>query len=186
MELTQRVRERLSQPLLRELSRAGIRAGHLTLASLVCGFGFAALWISDTHVAALGSLALHVILDGLDGPLARFQGRASTRGSFTDTFSDQLVVAASSFALLFTGAAVDIVAAIYVFVYTVVVCLALARNALRIPYRWLVRPRLVVYAYIPVETWLLPGTLDIVLWICSGVLFSELATGFTRVRRRLR
>jgi phosphatidylglycerophosphate synthase len=185
MDLTRRVRERASRPLLGALSRAGVRADHLTLLSLVSGVGFAALWVTGLHITALASLVLHIVLDGLDGPLARFQNRASSRGSFTDTASDQLVVAASAFALLYTGTTAGVVTAIYVFVYTVVVCLAVARNALQIPYSWLVRPRLVVYAYIPVEVWLLPDTMDVVLWGSSALLFLKLATGFVRVRRRL-
>lgn len=51
----------------------------------------------------------------------------------------------------------------YVSVYTVVVLFAMARNTLRIPYSWLVRPRFVVYGCIGAESIALPGTLIYVL-----------------------
>ena len=51
----------------------------------------------DVHeIAALVALSLHVLIDGLDGPLARHLGIASRSGSFTDTMADQVVVVATT------------------------------------------------------------------------------------------
>lgn len=48
----------------------------------------------------------------------------------------------------------------YVVTYTVVMLFAIARNALSIRYSWLVRPRFFVYAWLVVETYFLPGTIN--------------------------
>jgi hypothetical protein len=61
----------------------------------------------------------------------------------------------------------------------------MARNALAIPYGWLVRPRMAVYAWIPVEHWVLPGSLDIVLRGFTALLAVKLLSGLVKIRRRL-
>ena len=42
------------------------------------------LWAAGAIVAGVGAL-----LDALDGPLARYQGKASTKGAFIDTMADR-------------------------------------------------------------------------------------------------
>src|SRR5262245_33326291 len=92
-------------PLLSTLSACGVTADHITAASLACGLAFCPLWLWPAgppwaKPAALLALLLHALLDGLDGPLARHQQTASRRGSFTDTLADQIVVTASTLALM--------------------------------------------------------------------------------------
>jgi phosphatidylglycerophosphate synthase len=124
-------------------------------------------------------------LDGLDGPLARRKQVASPRGSFTDTMADQSVVTAVTVMLMLSGRLGVIPGGGFIFLYAVVALFAMARNALRCPYVWLVRPRLVFYAWIPLELWLLPGTNDSLIWICNVLLAWNAWTGFVAIRRGL-
>lgn len=185
MHRSQALRGRWLRPLLDALARLHCRAGHLTLFSLLAGLAFCPLLLAGRPLAALGFLLLHVLLDGLDGPLARHLGRASNRGSFTDTMADQAVVTFSTLTLMEAGYAGLWPGALYLIFYTVVVLFALARNALAIPYSWLVRPRFFVFACIPVELWLQPGSLNGLLWIVSTLLAWKTLTGFIQIRRRL-
>ena len=166
----------------------GITPNHLTGLSLLCGTGFCFL-ISQgqswTGPAALVLLLLHILLDGIDGPLARFQGTSGNRGSFTDTTADQLVVTFTTIALIHSGLATVIAGSLYLFFYTLVVVFAMVRSSLAIPYSWLVRPRLIVYAWIPIEIYFLPGTLSFLLWICIVVLGWKSITGFIQIRKKL-
>jgi hypothetical protein len=73
----------------------------------------------------------------------------------------------------------------YVFLYALVVGFAMIRNALSIPYSWVVRPRFVVYAWLLVEVYLWPGTIDTLLWVCNAVLACKMLTGFVRIRGRI-
>src|SRR5262245_2115636 len=73
-------------PLIRLLASAGVTPDQITAVSLACGLAFCPLWLwpgslTWAQPAALIALLLHVLLDGLDGPLARFLGTASRRGS---------------------------------------------------------------------------------------------------------
>ncbi|MCB1228994.1 MAG: CDP-alcohol phosphatidyltransferase family protein [Verrucomicrobiae bacterium] len=185
MDWSQRWRGAFLRPLLDRCSELGLRANHLTLLSLLSGLGFvpALLWGSPT--LALACLAIHVILDGLDGPLARHRGQASNRGSFTDTMADQIVVTATTLAMIHTGHASAWPGGLYVFFYAVVVGFAMVRNALNAPYSWLFRPRFVVFAWFVVELYFWPGRLDAVLWIASSILAIKAITGFVKIQRRL-
>ena len=160
MEWWSSVRATRLRPFLARLAQLGVSADLITLGALLCGLAFALL-LSWSPFAALAALALHVLLDGLDGPLARFRGTAGRRGSFTDTVCDQTVVAASTAALVHAGHLHALPATLYVFVYTIVVIFAMVRNALGVPYRFVVRPRLFVYAWIPIENLLVARLSDL-------------------------
>jgi len=189
---TQDLRAWLFRPLLAAAERLGIGPDAVTLASLLCGLAFCPLYLWPgspwwCRPAALAALLAHVILDGFDGPLARHLGVASRRGSFTDTLADQIVVTASTIALMTAPqpAVSGWVGALYLFVYAMVVAFAMVRNALGVPYSWLFRPRLWVYGWIAVDLYLLPGRMDLVLLGFSCVLAIKMASGFVAIRRML-
>ncbi len=184
MVLWQKVRAAALRPLLDTMVFCGLSPGHLTLFSAIFGLLFCPLyfWIKP---AAFMVLALHVVLDGLDGPLARHTNTASRRGSFTDSMSDQLVVVASTLTLMATGTVGVLAGGTYACGYTVVVLFAMVRNALSIPYSWLVRPRLIVYTWMVVETYWVPGSIDYVLWFFNALLAWKALTGFVKIRQRI-
>jgi phosphatidylglycerophosphate synthase len=184
MLATQRGRARLLAPVLIQLTRWRVSANGLTALSFIAGIAFAPVWFAN-RPAALLLLGLHVLLDGLDGPLARFQGKASRGGSFTDTMSDQAVVTAVALTLMIDQVVAILPGGIYLFCYAVVALFAMVRNALGIPYAWLVRPRFIVYAWIPVAIWVWPGTMDTVLWACNALLVIKALTGFRRIRAQI-
>jgi phosphatidylglycerophosphate synthase len=186
MEWTQRLRGRLLSPLLNVLARAGVTADHITLLALLLGLSFCPLYFWSP-LAAFVMLALHVLLDGLDGPLARHTGTASRKGSLTDSTADQLVIAATTITLMATPEHVIGVlpGGVYIFLYTLVVAFAMVRNALGIPYSWLVRPRFYVYGWLLVETYLWLHTIDWVLWGFNALLAYKMATGFFKIRNKM-
>jgi len=181
---TQQWRGEVLRPLLSLLTRGHIAPDHVTIISTLAGLAFCPLWFVHPLLAS-GMLLLHVLLDGLDGPLARFQNVASRRGSFTDTVADQTVVFASTLTLMAAGDVRIVPASIYLFAYTVVVAFAMIRNAMRIPYSWLIRPRILVYCWIPISWYWLPGSLDYVLVAFDLLLGWKLLTGFYNLRKKL-
>ena len=192
MVWTQELRARLFRPLLVAAERLGIGPDAVTLASLVCGLAFCPLYLWPgtpwwARPAALAALLAHVVLDGFDGPLARHLGIASRRGSFTDTLADQIVVTTSTIALMAAAQPVisGWVGALYLFAYAMVVAFAMVRNALGVPYSWLIRPRFWVYGWIAVDQYLLPGRMDFVLLGFACLLTVKMASGFVAIRRML-
>ena len=186
MEMTQRCRAYLLRPILTLLVACKVNADSITFLSLICGLAFCPLYFYR-HDVALLMLLLHVLLDGLDGPLARYTGAASRRGSFTDSMADQTVLVATTVTLMLPTQPVLHVAAgaVYIFVYTLVVGFAMVRNAMAIPYSWVVRPRFVVYSWLVVELYWLSGSLTSVVWICNAILSLKVLTGFWKIRQQM-
>ncbi len=192
MQWTQDLRAWLFRPLLDRAERLGIHPDHVTALSLACGLAFCPLYLWPGRppwgtAAALVALLAHVVLDGFDGPLARRRGIASRRGSFTDTLADQIVVTATTVTLMAAPqpAISSWIGALYVFAYAMVVGFAMVRNALGVPYSWLVRPRFWVYSWIAVDQYLWPGKMDYVIGFFAVVLALKLASGFVAIRRML-
>lgn len=73
--------------LARPLSRAGIRADAITLAGLAASLACAGFIWAGLHGAALVALVLSRLADGLDGAVARAQGRTDF-GAWLDIVCD--------------------------------------------------------------------------------------------------
>ena len=190
MVRSQELRAHLLKPLLRLLTYIKLSANHVTLFSLLLGLGFCSVWWLSPKWALL-CLLIHVLLDGLDGPLARHQGKDSAKGSFTDSMADQLVVTASMIALMVDQHVSVIAAGIYIFAYAMVVAFAMVRNALQRPYSWVARPRFVVYLWLALDRLILtpadyPNTFNYIVWICNALLVYKMATGFIAIRASLK
>jgi phosphatidylglycerophosphate synthase len=172
------------RPFLRCLSRWDIRADAITLCSLAAGLLFIPLFPHHPALAMI-AVAVHVLLDGVDGPLARFQGTASRRGSFTDTVTDQCVLAGVVLSLTNAGSLSVWTGGAFLFAYTLVVAFAMVRNALGAPYSWLIRPRFLLYAAIPVQ-WETSAAVLEGLTIClTAILGFKAFTGCRAIRRAL-
>jgi len=184
MEATQRWRGRIFSPLLDLLTRLGMRPTHLTLLSTTSGLTACVLFML-CKPAAFVMLGLHVLFDGLDGPLARHTGMASRSGTFTDTMSDQLVLTGFTLTLMSAGVLSILPGGLYIFLYAVVVAFAMVRNAMAMPYSWLFRPRFFVFSWCVVDAYLLPGTLDAVFWGSCAVLALKAGSGFVKIRRSI-
>jgi phosphatidylglycerophosphate synthase len=180
----QELRARVLKPILSILMRWNVSADALTGLALVCGLLFYPLFFWNKPLA-LFFLAFHVLLDGLDGPLARAAGTASRSGSFTDTAADQVVVAATTTCLINAHLLGVLEGIIYVMAYTIVVGFSMIRNALGIPYSWLVRPRFFVYLYIAIELYLVPNSLPYVVWLFNILLGMKVISGFRKIKKKI-
>lgn len=187
MEWGQQCRGVLLDPLLRFLVVAKVSPDAITLIGAIFGIAFVPLALNGLAVWAITCLLLHVLLDGIDGPLARTSGTACSRGSFTDTFADQIVatIVTIGWMLMRNDELAILSGTIYIFVYTLVVAMSMVRNALSIPYAWLVRPRFFIYLTIAIDllwatNWTLPA-----LWVANSLLALKCLSGFFKLRNRL-
>ena len=185
--------------MLRVMDRIGLTPDHITLLSLLMGFAFCPfyLWLDGDwtiHVARFFMIG-HFIVDGIDGPLARYQKTAGPQGSFTDTVADQIGLGATTLAFMYAEwigrPGVSLFGGgIFLFLYTVVVAFAMVRNAMGIPYRFLLRPRYYLWMLLFVETyfWHSPVAENLTegfVW-ASNAMFAVLTlTGFLAIRRGL-
>ena len=185
------LRERWLGPFLAMMAKLGLKPDHLTIISLVLGLLFCPLYFWSP-AWAFAALLMHAVVDGIDGPLARHLGVESKAGSFTDTTCDQIVVVAVTLTLMCHPSQLIPIPAgtIYIFLYTIVVVFAMVRNAMRIPYSWVIRPRLVVYGWLLLETFVFQDTalersIVIVLWIANTLFLLRMFSGFFKIRANL-
>lgn len=185
MEGTQEWRAKYLSLLLVGLTKSGVRANHITFLSFVCGACFLPCWFYMEPLAALIVLVAHILIDGIDGPLARHQGTASGRGSFADSVVDQCIVTWVTLTTMLAGILSTSAGTIYIFVYTLVVAFAMIRNAMGAPFSWLVRPRFYVYGWLIVELWYWPGSLEYFTWVCIALLTIKAISGFFAIYNNL-
>lgn len=187
MEYGQQLRARWLDPLLRLLDRWRVTPDHITIASLGFGILFVPLWYLQYPWIAWSALMLHVILDGVDGPLARFQKVDSQRGSFTDSFCDQVIVSVVTMAMMNDSTRIVDVwgGSLFILLYVGVLAMSMVRNALHVPYSWLVRPRFFLYAAIAVELLGCTHAVSWTIWISNFLLAIKTVSGFFKLRERL-
>lgn len=184
MNFSQKIRAAILSPLLATLTKVGANPNQVSYGSLAVGIlACPALYFS--RELGLLLVTLHVLLDGLDGPLARFQESASNKGSFTDTFIDQIVLSLITITLINLNIVNVFAGGIYVFSYTLCVVFSMIRNAFAIPYSWLIRPRFIVYGWLLIEFYLQSGTINYLLWILNAVLLIKMYSGFLKIREKL-
>lgn len=145
-------RDRWLEPLVRICRSCGVTAEQISALALAMLLPVAAGLLGPVTMwspwLVIGGLALHVALDGLDGPLARAARTAGPAGAFTDMCLDHvgflIVVALTAAAGLLDGLA----ACLYSSSYTVAVVLTVLLNLLRRPLRYVVRTKYVFYVLV--------------------------------------
>ena len=176
----QNLRSRILMPLLKLIERHNILPNHITILSMISGIVAAFALLFSPNLAFL-LIFVHVTLDGIDGPLARHMNINSNKGSFIDTASDQVVIAFIIFSLIHLKVISPLSGGIYILLYTIVVGFAIIRNALKIPYGWLIRPRFILYIWLPIEFYYLNGSTTFLLWFFNILLATKTITGFLKI-----
>jgi phosphatidylglycerophosphate synthase len=185
--------ERMSQgrytafyPLLVILRAMGVRPNHLTgLAFFSVLVGFPALFFFGQPHWAFGLLAFNIILDGLDGPLAKLEQEQPRSGAFWDMGNDVtsmvvVLVTCAHYQLLHPTAAF-----IYVAAYLYLTFTAVALNVLRMPFRFVTKTKYPVYVFLLIRSFSGP---DITTWFCLamvGVMAIHLTFSAYRIAKKL-
>jgi len=180
----QKIRQKYLAPIAFMLSRLGINADVLSLGSVLFGLGFflcAPFWFG----VAFWLLIVSIICDGLDGVAARLVGTNTARGSFTDMFCDQVVVAFSVAGVAWKGLIHPVLAIIFVYVYTALVIFLVLHRILHVSSSYIVRPsRMLFYAFIAIYYFLHINLLNYLLLFYLFAL-PLLAISFWRLRKSL-
>jgi len=135
----QRARQHLLAPLALALSRLGIGPDTLSFTSVALGIGFCLL-TPFSFTIAFWLLIASVICDALDGVAARLTGKNIARGSFTDMFCDQVVVAFSVAGMTWRNDIHPVLAILFVYEYTAIGIFLLLHHMLQVSSRWIIRP----------------------------------------------
>ncbi|MBI1834128.1 MAG: hypothetical protein HYR90_04885 [Candidatus Andersenbacteria bacterium] len=151
MKSFQRYKDRFFLPLVRTLAAWKITANHISfLSGLVAASGLlGALLLHEPTIFLIG-LWVHVLLDGIDGALARWQKTGPT-GVLVDTAADMVGIASAClYAFLFAHEPYSLIL-IFFATYASLVFVSLIRDARGFPYTFTVRPRFFVYFFLTLD-----------------------------------
>jgi phosphatidylglycerophosphate synthase len=144
----QKIRQVALGPIALVLSRLGLSANMLSIASVLCGLGFFLLATFQFDIA-FWLLVASILCDGLDGVEARLTKTNTARGAFTDMFCDQVVVAFSVAGLAWKELINPVLGILFVYVYTALVTFLVLHKLQRVSSAGLVRPsRMLLYTAI--------------------------------------
>jgi len=178
MRAWQQRKDTVLLPITKLLNYFGVKPVVVSAAGIV--IAGATLWWSFVLVQPgyflLGLLA-HVVIDGIDGSLARNHRLDTPSGALVDTIADYVVsIMALTFVARFTPIPLWLLASVGA-VYGLLLAIAYIRNERGIPYRFMPRGRLGLYALLFVHIWagvqiLMPALL---VWLLFSLWL--LATG---------
>jgi phosphatidylglycerophosphate synthase len=180
----QQVRQATLKPVAAALNWIGVTPDMLSLATVGLGIGFL-FWARINLAVAILLLAVAVLLDGLDGVLARYTRNVSARGSFTDMFCDQLVVALTVGGLVWADLLMGVLGVLFVYIYTALVTFLMLHEMLSVSSSWLIRPsRMVLYLFVVIYYFTGRNWLNDLLLAYLGAV-PLLLLSFARLRRAL-
>lgn len=189
-ERFQKVRDRLVGPLVRLLIRCRVTADLISLLSLLqlVPFGYLLLTAENPQQIAIASVFvwLHVILDALDGPIARTTGTAGPAGAFTDMCVDHSGMLITT-CLLTAAELINPTSAVaYVSSYTVAIAFTIWLNMIGHPFKLVIRTKYLLYALVTAY-----GLFDVNLIGQAVVVFCVIhvcftIAGFCKLRQLLR
>jgi phosphatidylglycerophosphate synthase len=146
------LRNQLLAPLLRILTRCGIRPNWVSATGLLILIPFTWLFLRnagpESAVWALVPLLAHLVLDGIDGPLARYQGRTDSVGSLVDMVCDHLAFAWVCITLVHVELLHRTWGCLYILFYTLAIVQLVLLNQLGRPFRFVVRTKMVLYGLV--------------------------------------
>ncbi len=143
---TEEWREAALKPLLRLFVIIGINAHALSTLRILLAAAFPLLVLTYQRTAWL-CIAVSILLDAVDGALARFAKTASDRGKFIDVFADQLTFSLLAVGLLRLLPELSIALTVSAFAIPALYLLVAVADNEKKPSDWLIRPqaRLTVY-----------------------------------------
>ncbi len=175
-------------PFLGPLHRLGVKADHLTGASFfVILIGFPLMYGARQYGLAFGVLILHILLDGLDGPMARLEGsKGSAHGALMDMTNDVTGMVVVIITASFFGQIPWFLGATYVITYLYLSIFAVAQNLLGIRYAYVVKTKYTIYVLLVV--WWLTGLklVSPVMAVATVYMGVSAFFGFLRVARALK
>lgn len=161
-------RTRYLSPVLSLLTLAGVKPNILTAASVIVVSGYLYFLPTNT-LLAMSFVGASVLIDGIDGALARFQNRVTKFGAVLDSLADHAVFSIVMLGLIGNGMINPLWGALYLLAYNTMIILVVVLNAMQRPLRFFIPTKYIFFLAILINAYVLPGVLDIVVAV-SAVL----------------
>lgn len=139
------IRDKLLRVFLKPLMWLHISPNMLTLISFISLGGFFYFFINNPLFSII-FLFTHVLLDGVDGSLARATGKSSRAGSFLDMLNDHTGMVIVVATVMYYSMLNSLLGLTYVYTYSLLVVFSLYQNSLGVPSNIVFRSKYLFYA----------------------------------------
>jgi len=178
-------RDDVLMPMARFFNRIGVSANQLSFFGLLILAGFVYYVLSYPYLAVV-FLILHLLIDGVDGTVARVNKQDDMSGSVVDTVVDHTGIFIVVLTLGFSGLIDPNIGLVYIYFYTVMVFLVIVRYLLKIPVRLVVRSKALVYALYALWAFTGINYLNEALLVFSILLIWVTVVSFFKVKNILK
>jgi len=180
----EKMKEYVLGPLASLLVKLGITASMISYLSGIFGI-LSAIYIFFDIKIAFFLLIFSLLLDGLDGTIARKENSIDTKGIFIDCFNDQITITATSMAFAGIGILSPPLAVLYSTTYPVLIIFSILRNRLKIPNKYVFRPRLIIFLFFGLYVFTSINLLNEVVLICSTIITVYIVVDFLQLKDKI-
>lgn len=174
------------KPLMKLFAHLGFTPDGLSIfGALIAFLGFGLSFVLDDAFYFFIGVWLHMLIDGLDGTLARFLGKVQLKGSFVDVLADYLVIILMSIFVYYFNDADFLGVFLYTIFYTFLQFAAFILNYVGRPYEAILRPRLILYAGFSIDFLFGTDSVNVILYTCTLVMFIFVVQGVLKLKQVL-
>ena len=182
VKLTHKFKDTIFKPLIITLTFLNVPPNFIAaLSASVVSIGLFVANAQSNPNIFITCLWVHFILDALDGPLSRFQGKASQSGAITDSIVDYIgVVSTAIFVSIFTT-----IQAFWLILFCVLYLMEIYNtfitSMLNSQLEYGARPRLVLYFLVTLETLTSYNYTQPVLLVIVPLMFLMVISSFSNI-----
>ena len=179
------LRTRWLNPIARILVDVGVTANFISIIGFLMIFGFV-YFIEINPMMAFIFLVLHVIIDGLDGPVARISKREGNKGAFLDIICDHTGIVVAIGGLIYFDLVNGVIGLAYIYLYTIMIIFTIIRNVMRISSRMVLRTKYFVYILFGIYVFWEINYLDAAMVLFSLIMIISTINDFIAIREKLK
>lgn len=172
-------------PVVFVLKKIGVPVDLISYVSMVVGVISAYYVWFDLKIAG-GLLLLSLVLDGIDGALARAMKRDGVRGAVMDCFADQVVISATMIGMMAMGIVDLVIGGVYLVMYPLLIVFSILRNIIKRPRVYVFRPRTYVYVAFWVYAFFGMNYVGYVTGVAAVAVGVQVVMDFYFLRERLK
>jgi phosphatidylglycerophosphate synthase len=173
-----------TRPLVVLLARLGVHPHVLSASQVVGGFAVLALVPEYPRLACL-LFAVLLLIDGMDGALARETGKASAFGALVDQYCDHIREITVVAGMALWGALAILPAILYGLIYTGLNLTVYLANAHGAPVPWAVKSYLVVYPALFLYLWFGLDVLTPAVVLSEALMLMVVGMGIRNLARAM-
>ena len=176
-------KEKIFLPILKFLNKLKINANHVSFISAlttVVTFSLAIYFVQPL-IFIIG-IWIHMLLDGIDGALARYQKTASVKGTLVDVFGDQFGITLMCVFVVYFSLANIINISVFFVLYTIVIIFSFYFLYKKSRFEIVIRPRIFFYYAATIDVLIYLRFTDIIVLICNVLLLVSIIFGIYQIK----